>query len=63
MPGSTTSIELYQGARPIFDLHGVEEEIGKALERSVSLKSGGHLVIDSAPGKGTRIEAWLPAVT
>lgn len=23
---------------------------------------GGHLVIDSAPGKGTRIEAWLPAL-
>src|SRR6185436_2839655 len=28
MPGSTTSIELYTGQRPIFDLHGVEEEIG-----------------------------------
>jgi signal transduction histidine kinase len=23
---------------------------------------GGHLVIDSAPGKGTRIEAWLPVL-
>mgnify|MGYP006183103715 CR=1 FL=1 len=31
MPGSNTSIELYQGARPIFDLHGVEEEISRAL--------------------------------
>jgi len=53
MPGSTTSIELYQGARPIFDLHGVEEEIGKALERSVSLKSGGHLVIDQTESMTT----------
>jgi ribonuclease G len=53
MPGSTTSIELYQGARPIFDLHGVEDEIGKALDRSVSLKSGGHLVIDQTESMTT----------
>ena len=53
MPGSTTSIELYTGQRPIFDLHGVEEEIGKALERSVSLKSGGHLVIDQTESMTT----------
>ena len=53
MPGSTTSIELYSGQRPIFDLHGVEEEIGKALERSVNLKSGGHLVIDQTESMTT----------
>jgi ribonuclease G len=53
MPGSTTSIELYSGQRPIFDLHGVEDEIGKALERSVSLKSGGHLVIDQTESMTT----------
>ena len=53
MPGSTTSIELYTGQRPIFDLHGVEEEIAKALERSVSLKSGGHLVIDQTESMTT----------
>jgi ribonuclease G len=53
MPGSTTSIELYQGARPIFDLHGVEDEIGKALDRSVNLKSGGHLVIDQTESMTT----------
>jgi ribonuclease G len=53
MPGSTTRIELYQGARPIFDLHGVEDEIGKALDRSVSLKSGGHLVIDQTESMTT----------
>jgi ribonuclease G len=45
---STTAarIELHAGPRPIFDLHGIEEEIGKALERKVPLKSGGHLVFD-----------------
>ncbi len=53
MPGSTTSIEFYTGQRPIFDLHGVEEEIGKALERNVSLKSGGHLVIDQTESMTT----------
>ncbi len=53
MPGSTTSIDLYTGQRPIFDLHGVEEEIGKALERSVNLKSGGHLVIDQTESMTT----------
>jgi ribonuclease G len=53
MPGSTTAIELYAGPRPIFDLHGIEEEIGKALERSVSLKSGGHLVIDQTESMTT----------
>jgi len=53
MPNSTTSIELYAGQRPIFDLHGVEEEIGKALERSVNLKSGGHLVIDQTESMTT----------
>ena len=53
MPGSTTAIELYQGARPIFDLHGVEDEIGKALDRNVSLKSGGHLVIDQTESMTT----------
>src|SRR6185295_5573373 len=53
MPGSTTSIDLYSGQRPIFDLHGVEEETSKALERNVSLKSGGHLVIDQTESMTT----------
>jgi ribonuclease G len=46
MPDAATRIELYAGPRPIFDLHGVEEEIAKALERKVTLKSGGYLIID-----------------
>jgi Ribonuclease G/E len=33
-------IEHYPGERPIFDLHGVEDEIQKGLERKVHLKSG-----------------------
>ena len=46
MPATGARIELHGGPRPIFDLNGIEEEIGKALERQVPLKSGGHLVID-----------------
>src|SRR5258708_2193737 len=46
-------IELYAGARPILDLNGVEEEIAKALDRKVPLKSGGHLVIDQTEAMTT----------
>jgi ribonuclease G len=53
MPDAATRIELYAGPRPIFDLHGIEEEIAKALERKVTLKSGGHLVIDQTESMTT----------
>ena len=46
MPATAVRIEPHGGPRPIFDLHGIEEEIAKALERQVPLKSGGHLVVD-----------------
>ena len=46
MPATAAHIERHGGPRPIFDLHGIEEEIAKALERQVPLKSGGHLVVD-----------------
>ncbi|ADE12977.1 ribonuclease G [Sideroxydans lithotrophicus] len=39
-------LERYVGARPLFDLYGVEEEIERALSRRVDLKSGGYLIID-----------------
>ncbi len=39
-------IEHYLGERPLFDLHGVEDEIERALARRVDLKSGGYLIID-----------------
>ncbi|MHB8811930.1 MAG: ribonuclease G [Steroidobacteraceae bacterium] len=45
MPATAARIELH-GGRPIFDLHGIEEEIARVLERKVPLKSGGHLVVD-----------------
>jgi ribonuclease G len=46
IPEIGSRIELYEGERPLFDLFGIEDEIEKALSRSVRLKSGGNLVID-----------------
>ncbi len=53
IPEMAPRIELYQGESPIFDLYGVEDEIQKALERKVQLKSGGHLVIDQTEAMTT----------
>jgi ribonuclease G len=41
-------ITLYEGSEPIFDHFKLEEQIERALERKVWLKSGGYLVIDRA---------------
>ncbi len=53
IPEVTERIELYPGERPIFDLYAVEDEIQKALERKVLLKSGGYLVIDQTEAMTT----------
>ncbi|WP_018953683.1 ribonuclease G [Thioalkalivibrio sulfidiphilus] len=46
-------IEHYPGERPIFDLYNVEDEIQKALERKVELKSGGYLIFDQTEAMTT----------
>ena len=46
MPEVAKRLYYYPGERPIFDVYGVEEEIDRALERKISLRSGGHIVID-----------------
>lgn len=43
----------YQGTGPLFDLFGVEDEIERALSRTVSLKSGGYLAIDQTEAMTT----------
>jgi len=53
IPDAASRIEVYTGQRPIFDLHGIEEELAKALDRKVTLKSGGHLVIDQTEAMTT----------
>jgi ribonuclease G len=46
MPDSAGRIELNGANRPIFDVYGIDEEINRALDRKVPLKSGGYLMID-----------------
>lgn len=53
LPEMLPRIEHYPGERPIFDIYGVEDEIQKALERKVQLKSGGHLVFDQTESMTT----------
>jgi ribonuclease G len=53
MPEMADRIEYYPGERPLFDLYGVEDEIHKALQKRVELKSGGHLVIDQTESMTT----------
>ena len=53
VPQAAAKIEPYCGQAPIFDLYGVEDELNRALERKVELKSGGHLVIDQTEAMTT----------
>jgi ribonuclease G len=53
MPDALPRIELYREARPVFELHHVEEEIQKALDRKVPLKSGGYSIIDQTEAMTT----------
>jgi ribonuclease G len=53
IPELEERIEYYPGERPIFDLYSVEDEIQKALERKVPLKSGGYLILDQTEAMTT----------
>lgn len=52
-PSVAPLIDHYNGERTLFDLHGVEEEIQKALSRRVELKSGGYLIFDQTEAMTT----------
>ncbi|MHB8742372.1 MAG: ribonuclease G [Sulfuricaulis sp.] len=53
IPEVAERIEHYPGERPIFDLYAVEDEIQKALDSKVMLKSGGYLVLDQTEAMTT----------
>ena len=53
IPHMTSTIELYSGSRPIFDLYGTDEEIERGLNRKVPLKSGGYLIFDQTEAMTT----------
>jgi len=52
-PVAVDRLEHYSGARPLFDLYNVEEEIEQALSKRVELKSGGYLIIDQTEAMTT----------
>ena len=47
-PHLKAQIELYRGEEPIFDSYGIEQELKRAGQRKVWLKSGGYIIIDQA---------------
>jgi ribonuclease G len=53
MPDLAPVIELYDGRRPIFDLYAIDDDIDKALDRKVGLKSGGYLIIEQTESMTT----------
>ena len=53
IPDAEPMLELYKRRRPIFDLHGIDDEISKSLERSIPLKSGGYIIFDQTEAMTT----------
>jgi ribonuclease G len=47
-PHLESQIELYRGDEPIFDAFGIEQELRRASQRKVWLKSGGYIIMDQA---------------
>jgi ribonuclease G len=45
-PALRYSVELYDGAEPVFDAYGIEIEISRLLDNKIWLKSGGYIVIE-----------------
>jgi ribonuclease G len=46
MPRQKTKIVLHSGPEPLFEQHGIEDKVLKALDRRVWLRSGGHIIIE-----------------
>ncbi|MGL4667085.1 MAG: ribonuclease G [Saezia sp.] len=46
MPSAVDRLKLFEGDRHIFDYYSIEEELAKALQGRVGLKSGGYLIFD-----------------
>ena len=53
LPDAELMLEHYKRRRPIFDLHGIEDEIKKSMDRNISLESGGYIVFDQTEAMTT----------
>jgi len=47
-PHLESQIEYYGGQEPIYDAYGIEQELKRAAQRKVWLKSGGYIIMDQA---------------
>ncbi|MBN1205133.1 MAG: Rne/Rng family ribonuclease, partial [Myxococcaceae bacterium] len=47
-PALKDRVVLHEGDEPVFDAYGIEQEMHRATQRKVWLKSGGYLIIDQA---------------
>jgi ribonuclease G len=47
-PALRERVLLHDGDEPIFDAYGIEQEVSRAVQRKVWLRSGGYLIIDQA---------------
>jgi ribonuclease G len=45
-PALLPRVHFYNDPRPLFEVHGIDAEIDKALKKKVWLESGGYLIID-----------------
>jgi len=46
LPGQHVRVDFYDGDMPLFDKYKVEKEFEKMFQKTVFLKSGGHIVIE-----------------
>ncbi|HRA90885.1 MAG TPA: Rne/Rng family ribonuclease, partial [Acinetobacter sp.] len=53
MPTMQDRLIHYPGEKPLFDLYNVEDDLQKALQTRVALKSGGYLMIDQTEAMTT----------
>jgi ribonuclease G len=50
MPELRNKVKLYTGRTPLFEKYDLDRKIDEIFERKVSLKSGGHLIIEETEG-------------
>ena len=48
-----TKVQTYSDPEPIFDVYGIEMDIGRALSRKIDLPSGGYIIIDQTEALAT----------
>ncbi len=50
LPGQNLDIQLYKEKVPLFEKFNIEKEVERTFQKSVVLKSGGHIVIEQTEG-------------